>query len=75
MTVTLEEAQQRLPELIQSMTPGETLQITKNDQPVAHLVKQSPPSRQPRKPGSAIGKLTIVAEDDEHLEHFKDYMP
>ena len=31
-------------------------------------------SRQ-RKPGSARGKFTIIADDDEHLDDFKDYMP
>ena len=28
-----------------------------------------------RQPGSAKGKLTILREDDEHLNDFKDYMP
>jgi hypothetical protein len=31
-------------------------------------------SRQ-RKPGSARGKLTIMADDQEHLDDFEDYMP
>ena len=31
--------------------------------------------RQPREPGRAIGRLIVEAEDDEHLEHFKDSMP
>jgi Protein of unknown function (DUF2281) len=25
--------------------------------------------------GSCKGMLTIVSDDDEHLEHFKEYMP
>jgi hypothetical protein len=28
-----------------------------------------------RRPGSAKGKLRIVAEDEEHLADFRDYMP
>ena len=28
-----------------------------------------------RKPGSARGKLSIIADDDEYLDDFKDYMP
>lgn len=28
-----------------------------------------------RTPGSAIGKLKILVEDDEHLQDFQDYMP
>jgi antitoxin (DNA-binding transcriptional repressor) of toxin-antitoxin stability system len=43
-------------------------------QPVAKLVGQQRPVRKPRQPGSAKGKLTILAEDDEHLENFEEYM-
>ncbi|MCK2097554.1 DUF2281 domain-containing protein [Thauera aromatica] len=28
-----------------------------------------------REPGSARGKLEIIADDDEHLRDFGDYMP
>jgi hypothetical protein len=31
--------------------------------------------REPRRPGSAKGKLVILTEDDTHLEDFKEYMP
>jgi antitoxin (DNA-binding transcriptional repressor) of toxin-antitoxin stability system len=73
--VTLEEAQSRLPELIAGLRPGEELQITKDNQPVARIVAEPPRPREPRRPGSAVGMLTIVADDEEHLEDFKDYMP
>lgn len=75
MNITIEEAQAKLPELIAKLTPGEEVVITKDDQPVAKLIGEQPPLRQPRKPGSAKGKLIILAEDDEHLEDFKEYMP
>ena len=42
--------------------------------PVAKLVATSK-VRPQRVPGLMRGKLTIVAEDDEHLDGFKDYMP
>jgi antitoxin (DNA-binding transcriptional repressor) of toxin-antitoxin stability system len=74
-TITIEEAQANLPEIIEELSPGEELIITRNDQPVAKLVGQQPPTRKPRQPGSAKGKLIILAEDDEHLENFKEYMP
>jgi antitoxin (DNA-binding transcriptional repressor) of toxin-antitoxin stability system len=73
-TITIEEAQANLPEIIEELSPGEELIITRNDQPVAKLVGQQPPTRKPRQPGSAKGILTILAEDDEHLEDFKEYM-
>jgi hypothetical protein len=31
-------------------------------------------ARQPRQPGSAKGKLVILADDDEHLQDFQEYM-
>jgi antitoxin (DNA-binding transcriptional repressor) of toxin-antitoxin stability system len=74
-TVTIEEAQANLPEIIDKLAPGEELIITRNDQPVAKLVGQQRPVRKSRRPGSAKGKLIILAEDDEHLEDFKEYMP
>lgn len=31
--------------------------------------------RRTRTPGSAVGKLKMLVEDDEHLKDFQDYMP
>lgn len=75
MSISLEEAQARLPELIASLRPGEEVLILAENRPVARLVGESPPEPKPRRPGSAIGKLTIIEEDDEHLEDFREYMP
>ncbi len=74
-TVTVEEAQARLPELIDTLPPGAEVVITRQDQPVARLVGQEARSNKPRQPGSAKGVLTIVADDEEHLKDFKEYMP
>jgi antitoxin (DNA-binding transcriptional repressor) of toxin-antitoxin stability system len=73
-TVTIEEAQANLPEIIDKLAPGEELIIMRNNQPIAKLVGQQHPARKPRQPGSAKGKLIILAEDDEHLKDFKEYM-
>lgn len=69
-TVTIEEAQARLPELIDQLAPGEEVMITYNQQPVAKLVGQKRAVRKPRRPGSAKGKFIILVEDDEHLRDF-----
>ncbi len=74
-TVTLEEAQAHLAELVARLVPGEEVIITRDAQPVAKLIGQRAAARQPRQPGSAKGKLLILAEDEEHLEDFKEYMP
>jgi antitoxin (DNA-binding transcriptional repressor) of toxin-antitoxin stability system len=73
-TVTLEEAQAHLPELIERLQPGEPLLITRNQQPIARLLAEEPPKRKPRQPGNCKGMLTIVADDDEHLKDFAEYM-
>jgi antitoxin (DNA-binding transcriptional repressor) of toxin-antitoxin stability system len=73
-TVTIEEAQAKLPEIVDKLALGEELIITRNDQPIAKLVGQQRPARKPRQPGNCKGMLTIVSDDDEHLKDFADYM-
>jgi prevent-host-death family protein len=73
-TITIEEAQAKLPELIDKLAPGEELIITRNQQPVAKLVGQKRRLRKPRQPGSAKGKIIILAEDDKHRKDFAEYM-
>jgi prevent-host-death family protein len=73
-TVSLEEAKARLAELIDQLAPGDEVVITRQAQPVAKLVSSRPP-RKPRVPGSCKGMLKIISDDEEHLEHFKEYMP
>ena len=72
--VTIEEAQNKLTELIHRLSPGEEVVITENNQPVAKLVATRVEKPHPL-PGRCRGMLTIIAEDDEHLEDFKEYMP
>jgi antitoxin (DNA-binding transcriptional repressor) of toxin-antitoxin stability system len=70
-----QEAQSKLTELIHSLTPGEVIVITENDQPVARLVADAPPRRKPRQPGTLKGTVLYMAPDfDEPLDEFKEYM-
>lgn len=73
VTVTLEEAQTRLPELIAKLEPSEPVVITRDQRPVAEL-RPVPGSKPRAKFGSCEGMLTIVAEDEAHLEDFDEYM-
>ena len=70
-TLTIPEAQDVLPEIVENLRPGEEVILTQNQQPVAKLIPFSPAAPQPVF-GSCRGKLTIVAEDKEHLEEFKE---
>ena len=40
-TITMEEAQAKLPDLIHNLTPGEEIVITEHNQPVAKLVSEA----------------------------------
>ena len=56
-TVTIQEAEQRLKELIRELHAGDELAITDNDIPIAKLTPLSQPcKRSPRTPG--LGKGT-----------------
>jgi antitoxin (DNA-binding transcriptional repressor) of toxin-antitoxin stability system len=70
--VTLQEAQANLPELIAHLQPGEPLVILLDKKPVARLLAEEKPKRQPRKAGNCKGMITIVADDDEHLKDFAE---
>ena len=73
-TITVEEAQANLKSLIHQLAPGEEVVITENQQPVAKLVSEPAKKRQPRKAGNCIGMIRIVADDDEHLKEFEEYL-
>jgi len=74
-TVTIEEAQAHLVELIDKLNPGEEVVIIRNEQPIARLVGEPSHVRKPRQPGSAKGKILYMADDfDAPLEDFKEYM-
>ncbi|MGF1516207.1 MAG: antitoxin of toxin-antitoxin stability system [Nodosilinea sp.] len=70
-----QEVQQHLLKLLADLSPGEGLQIIAEGRVVGRLVAEDGLARAPRQPGSAVGTLTIVADDDEHLQDFANYMP
>ena len=73
MTVTLEEAQSRLPELLAQLQPGEEITITEQGQPLAQVRKAERKSW-PCKAGSAAGKIRMAPDFDAPLEDFQEYM-
>jgi antitoxin (DNA-binding transcriptional repressor) of toxin-antitoxin stability system len=74
ITITLEEAQAKLKDLVHQLEPGDEIIITENQQTVAKLTSEPAKTRLPRKAGNCIGMIEIIADDDEHLEDFKEYM-
>lgn len=73
-TISIQEAQGKLTDLIHDLKPGDEVVITEGDQPVARLIGEQA-TRKPRQPGNCKGMITILEDDDEHLKDFKEYMP
>jgi antitoxin (DNA-binding transcriptional repressor) of toxin-antitoxin stability system len=73
-SVTIDEAQAHLKELIHRLAPGDEIIITENQKQVAKLTTESAKKRLPRIAGNCIDMIEIVTDDDQHLEDFKEYM-
>jgi antitoxin (DNA-binding transcriptional repressor) of toxin-antitoxin stability system len=74
-TVTVEEAQAQLPELIETLQAGGEILITRDQKPVARLVAESNGAKRHRRLGTLQGTVVYMAADfDAPLEDFKEYM-
>lgn len=72
--ISIDDAQGNLKELIAALPPGAELVITDGDKPVAKLVSEQQKQAEFRKPGLGKGMISIVNEDDAHLDDFAEYM-
>ncbi len=73
-TVSFEVAQTSLAELLEKVSGGEAITITRDGQPKAMLVT-IPPSVRPRpQRGSLRGRIQIAPDFEAPLEDFKDYV-
>jgi antitoxin (DNA-binding transcriptional repressor) of toxin-antitoxin stability system len=73
-TISIQEAQIKLSEIIHGLAPGEELVITENDQPVARIVTSSA-SASLRQLGSLHGTVRYMAPDfDAPLDDFEESM-
>lgn len=82
-SVTLEEAQISLADMVHRLAPGECVTITENGRPVAQLFIPSPvqqPPPRPRPPVTGVPRAGsvpgLVVPDDfkEPLEELREYM-
>ncbi len=75
-TVTIQEFQAQLPDLIRRLAPGDKIVITENDQPIATLTPTPTAlDAKPRKLGTMKGTVLYMAPDfDAPLEDFREYM-
>lgn len=71
--ITLAEASQNLPALIEATLSGEEIIIIKDNQPVVKLIPVLPVKRR-RQPGSAKGMIKMSDDFDQPLVDFQEYM-
>lgn len=75
-TVTVDEAQSSLANLVHSLSPGDEIGITENDQTVARLVVVVPCPPNLRRLGTMKGTVLKMSDDfDAPLDDFREYMP
>ncbi len=83
-TITLEEAQANLAELVHRLAPGEVVTITENDRPIARLIpapnvrhrtpRPRPPVTGVPKAGQYEGRLVVPDNFKEPLDEMREYM-
>jgi antitoxin (DNA-binding transcriptional repressor) of toxin-antitoxin stability system len=75
-TITIQEAQANLRDLIHALPPGGEVLITEDDRTIARLVLPAEPAAQPpRRSGTMKGTVLYMAPDfDAPLEEFKESM-
>ena len=74
-TVTIEDAQATLKDLIAQLNPGEEITITQDGMTIARLTAEPKRDMTPRRLGTMRGTVLYMAPDfDAPLEDFKEYM-
>ena len=72
--VTLEEASERLPELVRAVEAGQEVILTRDNLPVARLVATTDPQQESRR-GSMKGRLLYMSPDfNATPEDFEEYL-
>lgn len=75
-TITVQEAQSHLAEIIKKLPPGAEIVITRDDKAVATLrAVDSAPARKPRQLGTLKGSVLYLAPDFDAIpEGFEEYV-
>ena len=75
-TITVEEAQSHLAEIIGKLPPGEEVILTRDDKPVATIHAPPPATRKQPVFGTLKGTILYIAPDfDDIPEGFEEYLP
>jgi antitoxin (DNA-binding transcriptional repressor) of toxin-antitoxin stability system len=72
-TITLEEAQSHLAEIIAKLSPGEEVVLTRDDKPVATIKATPLALREPPRLGTLKGTILHIAPDFDAIP--EEYLP
>jgi antitoxin (DNA-binding transcriptional repressor) of toxin-antitoxin stability system len=72
----LEQAEGHLAEIIEKLSPGEEVVLTRDGKPVATIRATPPTPREPPHFGTLKGSILYIAPDFDAIpEGFEDYLP
>ncbi len=75
-SITVEEAQDRLSEILDRLPPGEEVVLTRDARPVATIRATPTPARELPQFGTLKGSILFLAPDFDAIpEGFEDYLP
>ena len=75
-TIAAQQAEGHLAEIIEKLSPGEEIVLTRDNKPVATIRATAPAPRQPRRFGTLKGSIVYLAPDFDAIpEGFEDYGP
>ncbi len=63
-----EDIRLTMSELVDQLAPGQEIILTRNQQPVAKLIGESPPRPDRPDPGLGRGMITIVSDDSMSIQ-------
>jgi len=74
-TIAIQQAKEQLSEIIDNLSPGEEVILTRDNMPVA-TIRATPSSREPPRFGTLRGSILHIAPDFDAIpEGFEDYLP
>ncbi len=75
-TISLEEAQAHLSEIVARLHPGDEILLTRDDQPVATIKATTQTQRAAPRLGTLKGTILHIAPDFDAIpEGFEEYLP
>jgi antitoxin (DNA-binding transcriptional repressor) of toxin-antitoxin stability system len=75
-TIAVQQAEGHLSEIIENLSPGEEVVLTRDNQPVATLRAVAPAPRKPPRFGTLKGSIVSIAPGFDVIpEGFEDYLP